>query len=93
VPALITTGQYDEITLDCHQTIMEAVAGSQLLIFEGCSHCTMNEKRSALSLPDVARKLIHHVPVGRLPRRSLAPGRLKLADAFRHSDASANDVV
>jgi proline iminopeptidase len=44
VPTLITTGQYDEITLDCHQTIMEAVAGSQLLIFEGCSHCTMNEK-------------------------------------------------
>jgi proline iminopeptidase len=42
VPTLITTGQYDEITLDCHQTIMEAIPGSQLL--EGCSHCTMNEK-------------------------------------------------
>jgi len=44
VPTLITTGQYDEITLDCQQSIMEAIAGSQLLIFEGCSHMTMNEK-------------------------------------------------
>ncbi len=44
VPTLITTGQHDEVTLDCHQAIMEAVPGSQILIFEGCSHCTMNEK-------------------------------------------------
>jgi len=44
VPTLITTGQYDEATLDCAQTIMEATPGSQLLIFEGCSHMVMNEK-------------------------------------------------
>ena len=44
VPTLITTGQYDEVTLDCAQTIMEAIPGSQLLIFEGCSHMTMVEK-------------------------------------------------
>jgi proline iminopeptidase len=44
VPTLLTTGQYDEVTLDCHQTIMEAVPGSQLLILEGCSHTAMNEK-------------------------------------------------
>jgi proline iminopeptidase len=44
VPTLITTGQYDEATLDCAKTIMEGIAGSQLLIFEGCSHCTFNEK-------------------------------------------------
>lgn len=44
VPTLITTGQYDEVTLDCHQTIMERVAGSQLLVLEGCSHMTMAEK-------------------------------------------------
>jgi proline iminopeptidase len=44
VPTLMTTGQYDEVTLDCHQTILERVPGSQLLIFEGCSHLTMAEK-------------------------------------------------
>jgi proline iminopeptidase len=46
VPTLITTGQYDEATLDCSHTIMEGIRGSQLLVFEGCSHCTMNEKPS-----------------------------------------------
>jgi proline iminopeptidase len=44
VPTLITTGQYDEATLDCSQTIMSGIPNSQLLVFEGCSHCTMNEK-------------------------------------------------
>jgi proline iminopeptidase len=44
VPTLLTTGQHDEITLDCHTTILEQVPGSQVLIFEGCSHLTMNEK-------------------------------------------------
>jgi proline iminopeptidase len=44
VPTLITTGQYDEATLDCAQAIMEGIPGSQLLVFEGCSHTTMNEK-------------------------------------------------
>lgn len=44
VPTLLTTGQYDEVTLDCQQAILERVAGSQLLIFEGCSHMTMVEK-------------------------------------------------
>jgi len=44
VPTLLTTGQYDEVTLDCHQTILERVPGSQILIFEGCSHMTMVEK-------------------------------------------------
>jgi proline iminopeptidase len=44
VPTLITAGQYDEVTLDCQQTILERITGSQLLIFEGCSHMTMVEK-------------------------------------------------
>jgi proline iminopeptidase len=44
LPTLITTGEFDEITLDCHQTIQRAVAGSKLQIFKGCSHLTMNEK-------------------------------------------------
>jgi proline iminopeptidase len=44
VPTFITTGQYDEITLDCHQTLQEAIQGSQLLVLDGCSHMTMAEK-------------------------------------------------
>jgi proline iminopeptidase len=49
VPTLLTTGQYDEVTLDCHQTILEGVPGSQLLVFEGCSHLTMAEKPAEYS--------------------------------------------
>ena len=42
---LITTGQYDEITLDCHETIRDGVAGKATLqIFPDCSHLTMVEK-------------------------------------------------
>ncbi|HEY1753363.1 MAG TPA: proline iminopeptidase-family hydrolase [Caulobacteraceae bacterium] len=44
VPTLITAGEFDEVTLDCQEAIHRGVAGSQLQIFEGCSHQTMNEK-------------------------------------------------
>ena len=44
LPTYITTGEFDEVTLDCHQTIERAIKGSQLQIFAGCSHLTMNEK-------------------------------------------------
>jgi proline iminopeptidase len=44
LPTYITTGQYDEVTLDCHQTIQKGIAGSRLDIFADCSHLTMNEK-------------------------------------------------
>jgi proline iminopeptidase len=44
VPTLITTGEFDEVTLDCHETIHQGVAGSTLKIMKGCSHLTMNEK-------------------------------------------------
>jgi proline iminopeptidase len=43
-PTLLTTGEYDEVTLDCHETIKAGVAGSQLVVMEDCSHLTMNEK-------------------------------------------------
>jgi proline iminopeptidase len=43
-PTLITTGQYDEVTLDCHQTINRGIAGSRLVVLPGCSHLTMNEE-------------------------------------------------
>ncbi len=42
---LITTGEYDEVTLDCHTTIRHGVSGpAKLEIFKGCSHMTMCEK-------------------------------------------------
>ncbi|HLY58335.1 MAG TPA: proline iminopeptidase-family hydrolase [Stellaceae bacterium] len=44
VPTYITTGEFDEVTIDCHRTIQAAVAGSKLEVFKDCSHMTMNEK-------------------------------------------------
>ena len=44
LPTLITTGEYDEITLDCHETIRDGVAGSRLEIMKDASHATMAEK-------------------------------------------------
>jgi proline iminopeptidase len=44
LPTYITTGAFDEVMLDCHQTIQRAIKGSKLQIFAGCSHLTMNEK-------------------------------------------------
>jgi len=41
---LITTGEFDEVTLDCHQTLRDGIAGSRLAVMSGCSHLTMNEK-------------------------------------------------
>jgi proline iminopeptidase len=44
VPTLITTGQYDEVTLDCHETIHRGIKGSKLVVLKGCSHLNMDEK-------------------------------------------------
>jgi proline iminopeptidase len=42
---LISTGEFDEITLDCHQTLRDGIAGrTNLAVMTGCSHLTMNEK-------------------------------------------------
>jgi proline iminopeptidase len=42
---LITTGEFDEITLDCHETIRDGVAGpARLVVMAGCSHLTMVEQ-------------------------------------------------
>jgi proline iminopeptidase len=42
---LITTGQFDEITLDCHETIRDGIAGNaRLAVMAGCSHMTMVEQ-------------------------------------------------
>ena len=44
LPTLITTGEFDEVTLDCHETIRDGIAGSKLVVMKGCSHATMDEK-------------------------------------------------
>jgi len=44
VSTLITTGEFDEVTLDCHETIHKGIAGSSLEIFKDCSHMTMSEQ-------------------------------------------------
>jgi proline iminopeptidase len=47
LPTLITTGEFDEVTLDCHQTIRDGIAGSQLVVMKDCSHLTMLERPAA----------------------------------------------
>ncbi len=44
VPTLITTGEFDEVTIDCEETIQQGIAGSQLVVMPDCSHLTMLEK-------------------------------------------------
>jgi proline iminopeptidase len=44
LPTLLTTGEFDEVTLDCHETIRDGIAGSRLEIMKDCSHATMDEK-------------------------------------------------
>ena len=47
LPTLLTTGEFDEVTLDCHQTIHDAIPGSQLVVMKDCSHLTMLEQPQA----------------------------------------------
>jgi proline iminopeptidase len=43
VPTLLTTGQYDEVSLACHETIHHAVRGSKLEVLPNCSYLVMQE--------------------------------------------------
>ncbi|WP_029725304.1 proline iminopeptidase-family hydrolase [Sphingomonas sp. UNC305MFCol5.2] len=44
-PVLLTTGEFDEITMDCHTTIRAGVSGlCRLEVMARCSHLTMVEK-------------------------------------------------
>jgi len=43
-PTLIVTGTYDEVTMDCHMVIHQAIKGSKLVVLPGCSHMAMVEK-------------------------------------------------
>jgi proline iminopeptidase len=44
LPTLITTGEFDEVTIDCAKTIRNGIKGSRLTVMPGCSHLTMLEK-------------------------------------------------
>ena len=44
LPTLITTGEFDEVTLDCAEAIHNGIAGSELVVMPGCSHLTMLEQ-------------------------------------------------
>ena len=54
LPTLITTGEFDEVTIDCEQTIQQGIAGSKLVVMPDCSHLTMLEK------PDEYNDIIRH---------------------------------
>lgn len=42
---LLTTGEFDEVTMDCHRTLRDGLGGEvRLAVLAGCSHMTMVEK-------------------------------------------------
>jgi proline iminopeptidase len=47
VPTLLVTGEFDEVTLDCHETIRDGVAGSRLRVLPNASHLAMQERPKA----------------------------------------------
>jgi proline iminopeptidase len=47
VPALVLTGQYDEVSPKVGRAIHRGIAGSRLVIFPGCSHTPFWENRAA----------------------------------------------
>ena len=44
LPTLLTTGAFDEVTLDCHESIRDGIRGAKLVVMPGCSHLTMLEQ-------------------------------------------------
>jgi len=47
LPTLLTTGEFDEITIECQETLHTGIAGSQLVVIPGASHLTMLEQPDA----------------------------------------------
>ncbi|WP_232318175.1 proline iminopeptidase-family hydrolase [Sphingomonas sp. TDK1] len=42
---LLTTGEFDEVTMDCHTTLRDGLGGeARLAVLSGCAHMTMVEK-------------------------------------------------
>ena len=55
-PTLITTGEFDEITIDCSEALHTGINGSQLVVMPGASHLTMLEQPEAYNA--IVRKFI-----------------------------------
>ncbi|HTQ14820.1 MAG TPA: proline iminopeptidase-family hydrolase [Rhizomicrobium sp.] len=43
MPTLVVTGEFDEIAIDCHQTLRDGIAGARLEMMKGTSHMLMTE--------------------------------------------------
>ncbi|HAB18709.1 MAG TPA: peptidase, partial [Verrucomicrobiales bacterium] len=56
LPTLITTGEFDEVTLDCAETIHKGIGGSRLKVLRDCSHLTMLEQPERYN--DIVRRFI-----------------------------------
>lgn len=46
-PTLLTTGEFDEVTIECQETLHTGIAGSRLEVMPACSHLTMLEQPEA----------------------------------------------
>ena len=44
VPTLVLTSQWDEVSLDCHETLHRGIRGSKLVVIPGARHLAMLEK-------------------------------------------------
>ncbi|MBI4202006.1 MAG: proline iminopeptidase-family hydrolase [Chloroflexi bacterium] len=62
VPTLVTVGRYDEITLNCAETLHRGIPGSELVVFENSAHMAMLEETARYL--EVLRQFI-----GRVERR------------------------
>ena len=47
VPTLILTSEWDEVSLDCHQTLHRGIKGSKLVVIPGARHLAMLERPDA----------------------------------------------
>ena len=47
VPTLVLTSQWDEVSLDCHQTLQRSISASKLVVIPAARHLAMLEKPDA----------------------------------------------
>ncbi len=47
MPTLVVTGEFDEVTRDCHEALRDGISGARLALMPGCSHMTMTEAPAA----------------------------------------------
>jgi len=47
MPTLLVTGEFDEVTRDCQETLRDAIPGARLAVMPRCSHMLMTEAPQA----------------------------------------------